>query len=283
MKYASPAELLDSERDLVSLPDVVIRLQEAIDDPKSTAETIGAIVACDPALTARLLRLANSPIYGFSGRVDTISRAVTLVGMEPLYHLALATCAVSTFRNLPVQLIDMDEFWMQSVYCAVVSRLLAKEAKVLYPERLFVAGLLHAIGSLLIYRRCPDQAREILLASQGKRRLVPLLEKDLLGFTYAEVGAEIAKAWKMPLWLQEAIACHLNPETASHHPFETALVHLACRLTDVLVQGDAVEDILAEIPEEIKALTRLREGQIAEVMTEVYFEFIEVAKMLLSV
>jgi HD-like signal output (HDOD) protein len=283
MKYASPAELLESERDLVSLPDVVIRLQEAIDDPKSTAETVGAIVACDPALTARLLRLANSPIYGFSGRVDTISRAVTLVGMEPLYHLALASCAVSTFRNLPVQLIDMDEFWMQSVYCAVVARLLAKEAKVLYPERLFVAGLLHAIGSLLIYRRCETQAREVLLASQGKRRLVPLLEKDLLGFTYAEVGAEIAKAWNMPLWLQEAIACHLDPERATRYPFETALVHLADRLTDVLVQGDAVEDVLAEIPEEIKALTRLREGQIAGVMTEVYFEFTEVAKMLLSV
>lgn len=282
-KYASPAELLESERDLVSLPDVALRLQEAIDDPRSTAETIGAIVACDPALTARLLRLANSPIYGFSGRIDTVSRAVTLVGMEPLYHLALATSAVSTFRNLPVQLIDMDEFWVQSTYCAVVARLFAKEVKVLYPERLFVAGLLHAIGALLIYLKCPDEAREILLASQGQRRLVPLLEKALLGFTYADVGAEIAKQWNMPAWLCEAIACHLAPETANCYPLETALLHLADRLTDVLVQGDAIEDVLAEIPEETKALCRLREGQILGVMGEVYFEFAEVAKLLLSV
>ncbi|GAB6068230.1 HDOD domain-containing protein [Methylothermus subterraneus] len=282
-QYASPAELLESERDLVSLPDVLFRLQAAIDDPRSTAETIGAIIACDPALTARLLRLANSPVYGFGGRIDTISRAVTLVGMEPLYHLALATCAVSAFRNLPVQLINMDEFWVQSVYCAVVARSLAREAKVLYPERLFVAGLLHAIGALLIYLKCPDPAREILLASQGKRQLVPLLEKDLLGFTYAEVGAEIARRWNMPAWLEEAIGCHLNPETASRYPLETALVHLADRLTDVLVQGDAVEDVLADIPEEIRALTRLREGQILGVMSEVYSEFTEIAVAFLSV
>ncbi len=282
-QYASPAALLESERDLVSLPDVVFRLQEAINDPRSTAETIGAIVACDPALTARLLRLANSPIYGFSRRVDTVSRAVTLVGMEPLYHLALATSALSAFRKLPVQLVDMDEFWLQSIYCAVVARLFAKEAKVLYPERLFVAGLLHSIGALLIYLKCPDAAREILLASQGKRALVPLLEKDLLGFTYADVGAEIAKVWNMPAWLQETIGCHLYPETALNYPFETALVHIADRLTDVLVQGNAVEDILAEIPEEVKSLTGMREAQIVEVMTEVYYEFTEVAQLLLSV
>lgn len=282
-KYASPAELLESERDLVSLPDIVLQLQEAIDDPRSTAETIGAIIARDPALTARLLRLANSPFYGFGGRIDTVSRAVTLVGMEPLYNLALATCAVSTFRNLPVRLIDMDEFWMQSVYCAVVARLLAKEAKVLYPERLFVAGLLHSIGALLCYLKCPEEAREILLASQGRRELVPLLEKDLLGFTYADVGAEIAKAWNMPAWLQEAIGCHLAPEAATGYPFETALVHIADRLTDVLVQGDAVEDILAEIPADVMTLSRLREGQILGVMAEVYSEFTEVAQSLLSV
>lgn len=282
-RYAAPAELLESERDLVSLPDIVLQLQAAIDDPRSTAETIGAIIARDPGLTARLLRLANSPIYGFGGRVDTVSRAVTLIGMEPLYNLALATCAVRTFRNLPVQLIDMDEFWLQSTYCAVVARLLAKEAGVLYPERLFVAGLLCAIGALLFYLKCPNEAREILLASQGKRSLVPLLEKDLLGFTYADVGAEIARRWNMPPWLQEAIGCHLVPEAASSYPFEAALVHIADRLTDVLVQGDAVEDILADIPEAVITLSRLREGQILGVMTEVYHEFTEVAQSLLSI
>ncbi|MCX8050204.1 MAG: HDOD domain-containing protein [Methylohalobius sp.] len=283
MKYTCAAELLESERDLVSLPEVVLHLQEAIADPRSTAQTVGAVIASDPALTARLLKLANSPVYGYGGRVDTVSRAVTLVGMEPLYHLALATCAVSTFRNIPVQLIDMDEFWVQSAYCGVTGRLLAKQAKVLYPERLFIGGLLHAIGALLIYSKCPDQAREILLASQGKRSLVPLLEKDLLGFTYADVGAEIAKKWNMPAWLGEAIGSHLHPETASHYPFETALVHLADRLTDILVQGDAVEDILAEIPEEIMALSRLHKDQVAGVVTEVYLEFTEVAKLILSV
>ncbi|MBN2701464.1 MAG: HDOD domain-containing protein [Methylothermaceae bacterium] len=283
-KYSSPAHLLESERDLVSLPDVVFQLQASIGDPRSTADSVGAVIARDPALTARLLKLANSPIYGFGGRIDTVSRAVALVGMEPLYNLALATCAVGAFRNIPVQLIDMEEFWLQNVYCAVVARLLAREAKVLHPERLFVAGLLRSIGSLPIYMKCSGEAREILLASQGKRALVPMLEKDLLGFTYAEVGAELARMWRMPRWLQEAIGCHLAPESASDYVFEATLIHLADRLTDVLVAGDAVEDFLAELPEEdILDLLGVSEQQILELMTQVYYEFTEVAHSLLSV
>lgn len=281
-RYPTPASLLENETDLVSLPDVVIHLQEAIADPSSTADTIANIIGNDPGLTARLLKLANSPLYGFSGRIDTISRAVSLVGTESLYHLVLATCVVSTFRNIPAKLLDMDEFWIQSAYCGVVARLLAKEARVLHPERLFVAGLLHAIGSLLIYVKCPDEAREILLASQGRRELVPLLERDLLGFTYADVGAEIARQWNLPLWLQKAIGYHLRPEAAGEQQFETGILYLADRLTDVLVQGDAIEDILAEIPGEIMDMTHLQEGQILRAMTEVYYEFTEVSSMLLS-
>ncbi len=282
-KYPTPGALLESESDLVSLPDIVVLLQEAIADPHSTAESIASIISRDPALTARLLRLANSPIYGFGGRIDTVSRAVTLVGVEPIYHLALSTCALHSFRNIPVQLIDMDEFWVQSVYSGVVARLLAVKANVLHPDRLFVAGLLHGIGSLLIYCKCPDQAREILLASQGKRELVPLLENDLLGFSYADVGAEIARRWNMPPWLVVSIANHIDPEAASSFQLETSLLHLADRLTSVLVFGEAVEDILAEIPPSVLELTRLNEGQILQVMTAVYYEFTEVADVLLSV
>ncbi len=281
--YSTPAELLESETDLVSLPDAVVLLQEAIADPRSTANTIAGIISRDPALTARLLRLANSPIYGFGGRIDTVSRAVTLVGVEPIYHLALSTCALHSFRKIPVQLIDMDEFWVQSIYCGVVARLLARQAEVLHPERLFVAGLLHGIGSLLIYCKCPDQAREILSASQGKRALVPLLEKDLLGFTYAEVGAEIARRWNMPDWLVSSIAQHVDPESADAFSLETALLYLADRLTNVLVFGEAVEDILADIPPPVLEMTGLKEGQVLHVMTEVYYEFTEVADVLLSV
>ena len=281
--FTSPAQLLEDEQDLASLPDVVVRLQDAIADPASTADTIAEVIASDPALTARLLKLANSPLYGFGGRIDTVTRAVTLVGIEPIYHLVLATTAVSAFRGIPAQLIDMDEFWVQSTYCGVVARLLAREAGVLHPERLFVAGLLHGIGSLILYLKRPDQAREVLLASQGRRELVPLLEKDLLGFTYADVGGEIARRWHLSVWLQTAIACQLNPEQAGDFGMETGILYLANRLTDVLVHGDAIEDILAEVPSAIRDLVPLEEAQILKVMTEVTNEFTEVAAVLLSV
>lgn len=258
----TPETLVMGTSQLVSPPIAVARVSAILENDEFSIREVAEAVGQDPALTARLLKIVNSPFYGFPGRIETITRAVGLVGADALYGLALTTSVMHGFRKIPASLVNMNDFWLNSLYCGVIARLLAKEASVLHSERLFVAGLLHRIGALIIYMRLPEAAREILLAAAGDDRLIPHLEKDLLGFTYAEIGAELAKAWKMPSALQEAIRWHLEPERAERFRLEASLLYLANRLKTVSMLGFPIDDVIQTIPDAVKTAIRLDETQI---------------------
>jgi HD-like signal output (HDOD) protein len=264
----TPETLVMGSPQLASLPVAVARISTILEREDFRVRDVAEAIGQDPALTARLLKIVNSPYYGLSGRIETITRAVGLVGADVLYGLALTTSVMQGFRKIPTCLVNMNDFWLNSLYCGVIARLLAREASVLHSERLFVAGLLHRIGALIIYMRLPDKAREILLAAAGDDRLIPGLEKVRLGFTYAEVGMELAKAWKMPAALQEAIRWHLEPDQAENYRLEASLLYLANRLKTVSLLGFPIEDALQAIPDEIAATIRLDEAQIVSALSK---------------
>ncbi len=263
----SAESLVKNSPELVSLPAVVMKVAEMLANEACSAAEIAAAVSQDPALAARLLKIVNSPYYGFSGRVDTISRAVALVGVDVLYTLILTTSVVHGFRRIPASLVNMNDFWLHSIYCGEIARMLAREAAVLHGERLFVAGLLHRVGSLIFYMKMPERAREILMLADGDDRLLPELERELIGFTYAEVGAELAKAWKLPLALSEAIRWHTQPERAESHGVEASLVYLANSLKNVYLSGVSVREALGEISEDILGTARIDENRILYVLS----------------
>ncbi|NHZ69838.1 MAG: HDOD domain-containing protein, partial [Thermotogales bacterium] len=155
-RQESVIELLGDVEGLVSPPDVCLRLFELIHSPSSGAKEISGVVSVDPNLTARLLRMANSSFYNFSRKIDTISRAVTVIGNTELYQLVLSISAVKTFNTIPNELVKMETFWRHSVYTGLLARAIAARANVLHPERLFVAGLMHDIGSIILYHQRPD-------------------------------------------------------------------------------------------------------------------------------
>lgn len=180
--------LIEETRDLVSPPQVHFALLEVLNDPISTTDDMAEVIAMDPALTARLLRIVNSPYYGLVRRIDTISRAVTVIGSNELFNLAVAVAATAVFSRLPGSLVNMDCFWRHSVFAAMVSRELAKRANVLHPERLFVGGLLHDVGSLLLYNERPDTMSDLLLVAQGDEEVMFHAELHRLGFSTPKSG-----------------------------------------------------------------------------------------------
>ncbi|WP_077729275.1 HDOD domain-containing protein [Methylocaldum sp. 14B] len=264
----TPEALVMGVPQLVSPPVAVARISTVLEREDFTIGEVAEAIGQDPALAARLLKIVNSSYYGLSGRIETITRAVGMVGADALYDLALTTSVIHGFRNIPACLVNMNDFWLNSLYCGVIARLLAKEASVLHSERLFVAGLLHRIGALIIYMRLPDKAREILLVAAGDDRLIPGLEKELLGFTYAEIGAALAKAWKMPSALREGIRWHLEPERAEDYRLEASLLYLANQLKTVSLLGFPIQDVLRAIPDEVASAIRLDETQIINVMSK---------------
>ena len=230
-------KIINDVAPLVSLPAVCIRLNEMVDDPACSAEDMGRVINQDAALTARLLRIANSPMYGFTTKIDTVARAVTVLGTKQVRDISLASAAVKTFQGIPNTLVSMQSFWEHSIYCALCARTLAMDCLRRQREAVFVAGLLHDIGELVLYNREPELSRKALESCKDGPGGMEIqdAERELFGFDHAEVGGGLAHKWSLPINLQECIAYHHNPGWAKEHRVEAAIVHIANSIAKLAV------------------------------------------------
>ena len=198
-----------------------------MDDETSRIKNFAEVVQIDPNLAAKVLKIVNSAYFGFSGRIDTISRALNLMGLGQLHNLVLSVSAVNSFSGISSELIDMRVFWLRNLYCGVLSRLFAQACKVQESEKLYVIGLLHEVGHLILYKGFPEQSSESISRAEQEQRPLFQLERELIGLDYGQVGQQLMAAWKLPDDFQEITACHIEPETARNYPLEASIVHIA--------------------------------------------------------
>ncbi|WP_455234235.1 HDOD domain-containing protein [Thiogranum longum] len=227
----TPQDLVTRNVRLVSLPEVCIQVQALADSPHTTATDIGEVVSKDTALTTRLLKLVNSAYFSLPRRIDTVSRAVNLIGMRELRNLTMAASAAEVFSRIPSTLIDMAAFWQHSVYCGLVARNLAQCCNVLHSERLFTAGLLHDVGRLLMLMKLPDDITNAESIRLQSKKDICEIEQELIGFDHAEVGQALLQHWNMPSNLCTSVLYHHNPGQAHDAHLESALIHIADQVT----------------------------------------------------
>ncbi len=237
----TPEELAANITQLVSFPDVAFRINEMLSDENSGAAEIGALIEPDPALSAALLRIANSALYGIGGSVSSVERAVTIVGLREVRDLAFGICANAAFEGIPNDLISVEDFWKHSLYCAAAAQSLGRKARVCAGESLFTAGLLHDIGHLVMFNQSPDLAREALQLSLDENDgLSPYLsERKVFGFDHMAVGAELARQWRLPESLRVCIGFHHEPFTCDEITDAVLVVHIANSIA-VLAELDSV-------------------------------------------
>lgn len=259
---------------LVSLPEVCTRLHELLEDPRKNVSDIARLISQDADLTARLLKIANSSMYGFSGRIDSLERAIAVIGTSELLVLVLATSSIMTFPKIPGEFFNMASFWRHSVYCGVVARLLAQRCHVLHPERLFIAGLLHDIGLLALCVSRADLARNVLDTVQESGQATHVIEQIQLGFDHTDVGAELLKKWGLPEGLQDAVDGHHQPGQVKTHALEAAIVHIATCFTHIAENGED-ESGLHHVDPAAWQLTGLDASIIDDVLLEAGPEFDE--------
>lgn len=227
----TPQDLVSRNVRLVSLPEVCIQVQALADSPHTTTADIGDVVGKDTALTTRLLKLVNSAYFSLPKKIDTITRAVNMIGMRELRNLTLAASAAEVFSRIPANLIDMAAFWQHSVYTGLVARNLANRCNVLHSERLFTAGLLHDVGRLLMLMKIPEdigKAESIRLQSKED---ICAIERKLAGFDHAEVGHALLSHWNMPENLCASVLYHHDPAAATDAHLEASIVHIADLVT----------------------------------------------------
>lgn len=228
---------------LVTPPDVCLKINELVGDESTSIDQIAFVVSRDPSLTAKVLRLANSPYYGLAARVDTVSRAVMVLGMGEIQKLVLAICAVESFSKLSSSLTNMNSFWRHAIYTGLVAQTLARRARILHPERLFVAGTLHDIGSLLINQRFPETAERTIRLANGDEDELPEQELASLGFDHAYLGGLMLESWQLPAALVDAVRSHHAPHRACVAPIESAIVKIADTIANYSGTGSYSERV----------------------------------------
>ncbi len=232
--------LAKSASKLFTLPEICIKIQDVIHDPSSNARDIAKLIAIDPSLSARLLKIANSSFYNFSSQIDDLGRAVNVIGTEDLYSLALATTAPSTFSSLDDnQNIDMAQYWRHSVMSGLIGRALAQQSSIRNSERLFLAGLFHNLGQLVVLEQLPEDFKKIEALKESDRAPWEI-EKEILGFSYADVSTELLKFWKMPDNILELVKTQHDPSQSSD-PRTASMIHIASRMASQLSLADKTE------------------------------------------
>lgn len=270
------AQLVESTEDLLSLPDVYVRANALMDDPLSNTSDLSSVISLDPALSAKLLKIVNSPVYAPRSKIDSIARAVSMVGFNELRSLVLATVAVGKFKSITSDLVDMSAFWHHSVYTGIAAQQLAQRINMLHSERLFLAGLLHDVGRLILYKQLPEEVQELLNISQAEQRPMFDLEQERFGFSHADVGAELFKRWGLPDNLQMAARWHHSPAESPGHGLEIALVHIANNIAGRVEPGTNVNCVSAGIQGAAWELTGLTEDVIEDVVADADDRFFEV-------
>lgn len=228
---------------LASIPAIAFRVNDLLNNDSSSAWDIGALIEQDPALSAALLKIANSVLYNNGIPVTAIDRAVTMVGAREVRDLAFAVCAGSAVASIPNTLIPMDQFWRHSLFCAAATRIVGEFAGLRGKDSLFMAGLLHDIGRLVMFGQRPELAREVIACAPGNAPgdITTLSERDVFGFDHAEAGAALIGLWQLPEYLQFAVRYHHEPQRASQHGELALCVYAANALACYVAADDQAE------------------------------------------
>ena len=235
---------------LPEIPSIVNELNDITSDPYASANDIAEIVNKSPSLTAILLKIVNSAFYGFAAKIDTVSRAVTLIGSKEITGLALGLSTMQVFKDVPEDVMDMKAFLRHSLLCGLISRIIASQKNMPQTEQMFVSGLLHDIGRLIIYKYFPGQANAILSAAFESGASLYSMEEVLIGCRHAEIGKLLLKNWKLSAALESNVSCHHQPSQAAD-PVEAGIVHVADIISNGLGIGTSGEKIIPHFDDAI--------------------------------
>lgn len=237
-------EYAEKASDIFVLSDSFIRIKELVDNESSSIDDIADVILIDPALSASILKLANSSIFNYPGKIDTISKAVLVLGITEVYTLVIAYFATDAFKSLATDADYLEAFWERSVDCALLLKYLGERLHMPNTERLFLTGLLHNIGELVVKQFLPEQLP--LCAITRANNLFVGKQKAIFDFTFGECSAELLKLWQLPFSIIEPLRYQddINHLQLSD---ESKLLYVAKRLMirNLLFENSDIENFVS--------------------------------------
>ncbi len=218
-----------------------------------TAKSLSAVIAKDPALTSKVLKLANSAYYGLVKQVNTLDRAVTVLGFNTIKNLALTVAVFNFFKHDFDERLDVHGLWFHSLGCAVAAKILVAETDARLAERAFVAGILHDIGVIAIAHYLPNEMGKIVKTLRELQSPHVEVEKDVLGFTHYQIGGLVANQWNFPEEYIQAIKYHhgIFSSKIDDNPTSAKIIRgvfVGNQLAKLMRFGESTDPTVSKIP-----------------------------------
>ncbi len=272
-------DIVKNIQDLPALPAVVMELLDSIDREDIDVGALAKKVSHDQALTAKTLRLANSPIYATQVKVTTIQQAITLLGFQNVRNLITAAGLAGCFPDGRCAGFDFKAFWRHSIATAVCGKVLARHLHV-NQDFAFTAGLLHDIGRLVLATAFPQQYERAIAHRVAHDCHMLDAEQTVLGMDHVIAGHALAEHWNFSETMQKAIAGHHEPE-APGAGFLASIVHVADFIAHALDLSGQVDDMVPNLSLVAVNSLGMDEETYLHVFRETELEFGEINRVLL--
>ncbi len=253
-----------------SIPALPIALQRAMalmDGPRTNIAKIGEVIAQDQSLTARVLKMVNSPIYGFPRRIASIHNALVLLGVNAVHGLLISSVVFDIVSR------HMAGLWGHSVACSTACKIIAKHLNFKDEEECMLAGLLHDFGKVVISLQLPDALRDIVSLVRNEDISFYEAEKLILGFGHTRVNTWMASHWNLPLGISEAISYHHNPLASENYKSIASVVHLGNFFARVFEMGHPGDTNVSDVSPHTLKYLGLDQGDLREIVDKIGIAF----------
>ncbi|GJQ63642.1 MAG: HD family phosphohydrolase [Melioribacteraceae bacterium] len=225
-------------QNLPSFPVVIMEVSKLLDDPKTSAADLGKVISKDQGMVAKILRIANSPLFGLPRKVSTIEFAIVILGYNQIKNIIIALAALESFSSKENKDWDKNRFWTHSVLTATLAKKIAEELGYRKSGEVFIAGLLHDLGISLIQRYFNKEFKAINELVESGHFSYLEAEENVIELTHQDIGNYLAAKWNLPSALGEVILHHHAPSKAEAYGEIAAIVHIADYMTQYYQVGD---------------------------------------------
>jgi diguanylate cyclase (GGDEF)-like protein len=262
--------LLKSCRTLPSVPAVALEVLDLCQDDEVSIGQVAKVLIRDPALSAKVLKVANSPWYGVRAQVTTLDRAVTILGINATLSLALSFSLVRGLQKTKASGFDHQTYWKRCVIVAAASRVIGEWANAASHDELFLGGLLQDIGILVLNEAIPESYGPLIASAKGDHTLLVTLERQVFGSDHAEVGAWLLERWSLPANLRLAVASSHNEQCDKAELLSFCKsITLAGYVADIWAKGDAAAAATAQACEKSISLFGMSAAQFKKILDDV--------------
>lgn len=283
MKVDIRSRILTGIESLPTLPNVYTSLVEVLESPVVSTKLVAEVISSDQASAFRVLKVANSPFFGFRGRINTINQAIMYLGLNEVKNIVLALAVIDTFsRQKLFEKISPNDFWKHSIAVGITSRIIAKMSGQADFENYFLAGILHDIGKLVFMETAPTQFSDSLELVRREGVKILEAEKKILGLDHTEAGLILTKKWKLPFFFQRVISEHHRGVSNDAYENIVASVHLSNIVVKFLNLGDSGNKIIERPNPEVWDIIRLPHGFFSVTREKIISDFTQTAGLMFT-